>query len=370
MQFIDLSAQLAAIRQRIDTRIQQVLDHGAFILGPEVQQLEQALADYTGVPYCVTCANGTDALTLALAALDIGPGDVVFTSAFSFFATAEVIPQAGATPWFVDIEPDSYNLCRDSLEQAIKACLLSSTGRPKAVIAVDLFGCPADYDRIQRLCEQYGLLLIEDAAQGFGGTLNGKKTGNFGQIATTSFFPAKPLGCYGDGGALFCHDQATAEHLLSLRVHGKGRDKYDNVRLGYNSRLDTIQAAVLLEKLAIFDAELVARQHIAKRYQKQLAPAFQIPQPASNMTSSWAQFTIRGQKDRAHYQQGLQKAGIPTAVYYPIPLHQQTALQHYPAQPCPQSELAAQQVFSLPMHPYLTDDEIDCVCTALNALNQ
>ena len=252
MEFIDLKSQLAHMRTKIDARIKKVLDHGQFIMGPEVFELEEKLADYVGVKHCISCANGTDALQLSLMALGVGKGDIVFTTAFSFFATAEVIPLVGATPYFVDIDIDTYNLCPKSLESAILAARESQKGTPRAVIAVDMFGLPANYLKIQKVCDKYDLKLIEDSAQGFGGVINGEKAGSFGSLATTSFFPAKPLGCFGDGGAIFTNDDALADICQSLRVHGKGKHKYHNARIGLNSRLDTLQAAVLLEKLAHF----------------------------------------------------------------------------------------------------------------------
>jgi dTDP-4-amino-4,6-dideoxygalactose transaminase len=264
MDFIDLASQLQFMRSAIDKRIGTVLNHGQFILGPEVTELEQKLAEYVGVKHCITCANGTDALQIALMSQNIGQGDIVFTTSFSFFATAEVISLVGATPYFVDIDPKTYNVCPQSLASAIKDVKESKQGNPRAVIAVDLFGLPANYIDLETLCKANQLFLIEDAAQGFGGAINGQKAGSFGDIATTSFFPAKPLGCYGDGGAIFTNSEEIADLAKSIRVHGKGSHKYENIRIGLNSRLDTIQAAILLEKLEWFPKELEHRQTIVK----------------------------------------------------------------------------------------------------------
>ena len=257
MQFIDLAAQYQSLKEKIDARIQTVLEHGKYIMGPEVQELEQNLSEYVGVKHTVSCANGTDALTLALMVFDIKPGDAVFCPTFTFFSTAETIAFEGATPIFVDSDEYTFNICPIDLEKRIEKVLAEGKLKPKAIIAVDLFGLPADYPALRKIADKYDLKIIEDAAQGFGGEINGKRAGSFGDIATTSFFPAKPLGCYGDGGALFTDNDVYAELLSSYRVHGKGKDKYDNVRIGMNSRLDTIQAAILLEKLSVFPQELV-----------------------------------------------------------------------------------------------------------------
>ncbi len=362
MEFIDLKSQLAGMRHNIDKRIATVLDHGQFIMGPEVQELETALADYVNVKHCVSCANGTDALQLALMALDIGPGDIVFTTAFSFFATAEVIPLVGATPYFVDIEPRSYNLCVDSLEAAILEAKSQRIGVPKAVIAVDMFGLPADYPKLQALCNQHGLFLIEDGAQSFGGAIGSQKCGSFGDIATTSFFPAKPLGCYGDGGAIFTNDDRLAELCRSMRVHGKGQHKYENVRIGLNSRLDTIQAAILLEKLTILDTERRAKNHIAQQYDQVIKGELTTPWVPEPLESAWAQYTLQGQPNsRDVWMKELNENGIPSAVYYPIPLNQQAALRHYPSVHTPVTDLACETVFSLPLHSALSAKDIELI---------
>lgn len=270
MKFIDLESQYIYLKDSINKRIQDVLNHGIYIMGPEVKELEEKLAEYVGVKHVVTCANGTDALTLAMIALEIKEGDAIFCPTFTFFATAEVIAYEGATPVFVDSDEATFNICPENLELQIKKVIAEGKLKPKAIIAVDLFGLPADYPKIKKIADKYGLKLIEDAAQGFGGEINGKRAGSFGDIGTTSFFPAKPLGCYGDGGAIFTDNDEYAHLLRSLRIHGKGLDKYDNVRIGMNSRLDTIQAAILLEKLEIFPTELKARNQAASYYSEEL----------------------------------------------------------------------------------------------------
>lgn len=371
MQFIDLSAQLADIRQAIDKRISTVLDHGQFIMGPEVAELEQKLAKYVGVKHCIGCANGTDALQLSLMANDIGTGDVVFTTAFSFFATAEVIPLTGAIPFFVDIDPHTYNICPESLEKAILEAHKRYPEKPKAVIAVDMFGLPANYHDIEAICHKYNLILIEDAAQGFGGSIENRKNGSFGNIATTSFFPAKPLGCFGDGGAIFTDSDFLAERCRSLAVHGKGEHKYENERVGVNSRLDTMQAAILLEKLAIFEKELERKQYVAEAYSRSLANHVAPPMIPKGFTSAWAQYTLlTPAESRQHIQQTLRDKGIPTAVYYPKALNQQPAMLGSESVPTPNTEKACQGVLSLPMHAYLQEEEIDMICEAvINALD-
>ncbi|MBC3765009.1 DegT/DnrJ/EryC1/StrS family aminotransferase [Neptunicella marina] len=369
MQFIDLQAQLAHIRPAIDARIAKVLDHGKFIMGPEVFELEKKLAEYVGIKHCISCANGTDALQLSLMALDIGPGDTVITTAFSFFSTAEVIPLVGATPYFVDIIPSTYNICPEALQAGIHNARKQGL-KPKAVIAVDMFGLPANYPEIQAICDKEGLYLIEDAAQGFGGSINGQNAGSFGDIATTSFFPAKPLGCYGDGGAIFTDSDELATLCESLRVHGKGEHKYQNMRIGLNSRLDTIQAAILLEKLGHFPQELIQRQKAATHYSTELAAVFVTPAIPEGYQSSWAQYTVTPKKGkRDNWMSSLKKAGIPTAVYYPIGLNKQVALQHYPSDPTPITERLCEQVFSLPMHGYLDHQQVDNIINIINATN-
>ncbi|NMR26811.1 DegT/DnrJ/EryC1/StrS family aminotransferase [Pseudoalteromonas sp. NEC-BIFX-2020_015] len=354
MQFIDLAAQYQHLKTKIDARIKTVLDHGHYIMGPEVQELESELANYVGVKHAITCANGTDALTLAMMVLGIKAGDAVFCPTFTFFATAEVIAYEGATPVFVDSDEATFNICPIDLEKRIQATIAEGKLTPKAIIAVDLFGLPANYPEIQKIADKYNLKLVEDAAQGFGGSIDGKRAGSFGDIATTSFFPAKPLGCYGDGGAVFTNNDEYAELLKSYRVHGKGKDKYDNIRIGMNSRLDTIQAAILLEKLAEFPTELINRNKAADNYEKTLSGKYQTPQVPTGYVSSWAQYTLVSQNrdaDMAAYKE----QGIPTMIYYGTCMHEQTAFSQlgYQAGDFPIAEHSAKSVFSLPMHPYL-----------------
>ncbi|WP_417624803.1 DegT/DnrJ/EryC1/StrS family aminotransferase [Paremcibacter congregatus] len=356
MQFIDLQKQYKHLKTRIDKRIQTVLDHGKYILGPEVKELEERLSDFVGVKHSIGVANGTDALQLALMALDVGPGDAVFTTTFTFFATAEVISLVGAHPVFVDIDAQTYNIDPDLLDKAIERVATEGKYAPKAVISVDLFGLPADYDAISAIAGKHGLKIIEDAAQGFGGSINGKMAGSFGDIATTSFFPAKPLGCYGDGGAVFTNNDELAEKVISLRVHGKGVDKYDNIRIGLNSRLDTIQAAILLEKLAEFPREMELRQSVAGRYDAALHNQFHIPFVPDGYVSSWAQYTIRPIKGpREGYMTQLKESSIPTTVYYGKNMHEQTAFSflNHQCDSFPIADEISRAVFSLPMHPYL-----------------
>ncbi len=334
MHFIDLKAQQDIIRGNIEKRIATVLDHGAYIMGPEVSQLERALTDFCGAKHCISCANGTDALQLALMALDVGVGDAVFVPSFTFAATAEAVCLVGATPFFVDIDPQTFNMDPKSLEGSIKHALELDL-QARILIPVDLFGLPADYLQIQSVADAEKLDIVCDSAQGFGGQINGMMTGNFGRITTTSFFPAKPLGCYGDGGALFTNDADLAVRLDSLRVHGKGQEKYDNIHIGMNSRLDTLQAAILLEKLAIYANEIENRQKIAERYTATLHNHFATPYVTDGYRSIWAQYTLRT-KDK-HERNGvmalLKEKAIPAAIYYPIPLHLQRAYREFPCDP-------------------------------------
>lgn len=358
MQFIDLQAQYIYLKSKIDNRIQKVLDHGQYIMGPEVYELEQKLADYVGVKHAITCANGTDALTLSLMVLGIKPGDAVFCPTFTFFATAEAIAFEGATPVFVDSDESSFNICPLNLEEQIKAVIKDGVLTPKAIIAVDLFGLPANYPVIEGIAKKYGLTLVEDAAQGFGGSIEGKMAGSFGDIATTSFFPAKPLGCYGDGGAIFTDSDEYAELIKSYRVHGKGLDKYDNVRIGMNSRLDTLQAAILLEKLEVFPIELEHRNKVANQYQAKLNELYITPKVPQGYKSSWAQYTVRT-NDRETELTRYTQHGIPTVVYYRKCMHEQTAFESlgYQRGDFHIAENLADSVFSLPMHGYLFDIE-------------
>jgi len=375
--FIDLKAQRRRLGSRVDKAIQRVLEHGQFIMGPEVAEFERALAAYTGARHVVSCANGTDALVLALKVMGIGPGSAVIVPAFTFAATAEAVAVAGATPVFADVSPDSFNLDPQSLDAAADTARKLGL-RPAVVIPVDLFGQPADYPALQAVAERHGLRILADAAQSIGGSLDGCMAGKLAPVSTTSFFPAKPLGCYGDGGAIFAEDTETARILESLRFHGKGSHKYDHARIGVNSRLDTLQAAVLLEKLAIFPDELKARDAAAGRYAKLLERnvfegAVRPPRLASGATSAWAQYTVvlRDGIDRDAVALAMKAKGVPTAVYYPMPLHRQTAYRGCPgsAAGLAISESLSRSVLALPMHPYLdqpTQERI--VDTLLEAL--
>ena len=354
--FNDLAAQQYRIKDRLDAAIADVLARGQYILGPQVEELEGALAKFCGATNCVACANGTDALSLVLMAEDVGPSDAVFVPSFTFVATAEAVLGRGATPVFVDIDPATYNMDADSLARAIGAARTAGL-RPRMVIAVDLYGQPADYAALGAVAQANGLIRVADAAQSFGGTLGGKGVGTLADYTTTSFFPAKPLGCYGDGGAIFTEDSAKADILRSLRFHGKGSHKYENVRVGLNSRLDTLQAAILLVKLDIFADEIAARQEIATRY-GEILRGVETPWVAPGAISVWAQYTVRLPDgiDREKVQAACGKAGVPTVVYYPIPLHRQPAYAQNPCDPegLGRSEAAAASVLSVPMHPYLT----------------
>ncbi len=366
--FIDLAAQQARIKSEIEASVMRVLSHGQYILGPEVRALEQQLAEFCGAKFCVACANGTDAIALPLMRLGIRPGDAVFVPSFTFTATAEVVCWLGATPYFVDINPDTFNMCPDSLRAAIAECKKENKFKPRGIIGVDMFGLPADFDALNDIANENNLWLIMDSAQGFGGTYKGRTTGSMGRFATTSFFPAKPLGCYGDGGAIFTNDESDIEILHSLRVHGQGTDKYDNVRVGMNSRLDTIQAAILLEKLKIFKDEIAARNKIAPRYTAGLKDIVGTPQVPDGYTSTWAQYTITlpdGAEQRKKLQEHLKTAGIPTAIYYPRPLHLQPAYKKYPSVggALPHSEDVMCKVLSLPFHPYLDEKTQNTIIT-------
>ena len=369
MKFVDLNAQFRAIENEIRAAIERVLEHGLFILGPEVRALEEELADYCGVKHAVTAASGTDALLMALMAWRIGPGDAVIVPPFTFVASAEVVQLLGATTVFVDVEEDTFNIDPECLAEAVARIRRQGKLRLRGVIPVDLFGLPADYDAIQVIAEEHDLFVLADAAQSFGGTRNGKKAGAFGDVAATSFFPAKPLGCYGDGGALFTDDDELAELARSIRVHGMGATQYDNVRTGITGRMDTIQAAVLSCKLKIFDRELAARRRVADIYTRELDGVVKTPQIPPNCESAWAQYTVRS-ADRDAIRAHLQSKGIPSAVYYPRPLHRQPAFSEADGLSMPVSEMLAEQVFSLPIHPYLEKDDqmkvIDAVKSAVS----
>jgi dTDP-4-amino-4,6-dideoxygalactose transaminase len=378
--FIDLQSQRKRLGQPLEDAILKVVRSGAYIMGPEIAEFEQALAKFGQAPHALSCASGTDALVLPLMALGIGPGDAVFCPSFTFAATAEAMPLVGASPVFVDIDGSSYNMDAASLEAAIEAVKREGRLTPKAVIAVDLFGQPADYPAIAEVARKHGLKLIADSAQGFGCTLGGQHPIHWADIATTSFFPAKPLGCYGDGGAVLSKDARFHDLLVSLRVHGQavksdieGRTfehdpKYLNVRIGTNSRMDTIQAAVLLQKLSIFADEIEARNRVASRYADGLGDLVAVPKVIEGGVSVWAQYTIEVQ-DRDGLSAHLREQGVPSAVYYPIPIHRQGVYSAYPTAPggLPVTEAKAGKVISLPMHAYLTADDQDQVIAAVRA---
>lgn len=367
--FIDLDAQRARIAARLDTAIARVLSHGHFIMGPEVRRLEEELADFCGARHVISCSNGTDALALVLMAMKVRPGDAIFVPSFTFVATAEVVAWLGATPIFVDVEPDTFNLDPESLVAAV-AHARSLDLRCAGIIPVDLFGQAAEYAAISNIAEAAGAWVLADAAQSFGATKDGQRVGTFGLATATSFFPSKPLGCYGDGGAVMTDDDNLAADLRSLRVHGQGQSKYDNVRIGANARLDTIQAAVLLEKLAIFPEEIIARQKVAASYTAGLADVVIVPEVRDCATSAWAQYTVRVPAHRrGDIAKSLKDAGVPTAIYYPRPLHRQRGYVAYPTVPggCPVSDEVAASVLSLPMHPYLQPDQQEYIIAAFRA---
>jgi len=370
MQFRDLNLQYNALKKELDTAINKVLGSGAFILGSQVRELEEKLADYIGVKHCITCANGTDALSLVLMAWGIGKGDAVFVPNFTYVATASAVSVLGATPVFVDIDKETYNMSTSALESSIEKIVCEGTLSPKVIIPVDLFGLPADYDEIKIIAEKHGLFILEDGAQGFGGEYKGKKACSFGNAATTSFFPAKPLGCYGDGGAIFTNDDELCTTLKMLRVNGASpENKYDNKIVGINSRLDTIQAAILLVKLdAFIKYELDTVNHIATRYTTNLSNKVVTPFIPDGYFSSWAQYTIRlpDKNIRDIVKARLHKKNIPTMVYYPKPLHKQEAFAGSAQSAFPNSIAATEQVLSLPMHPYLKEDDIDLICELLH----
>ena len=409
MEFRDLKKQYQVLREEMDRAVWDAMASGAYIMGPQVRELEQQLAEYVGVKHCLTCANGTDALTLALKAWGIGPGDAVFVPDFTFFSSAEVVPLEGATPVFVDVCEETFNIDAVDLERAVKEVLAEGRLRPRVVVVVDLFGLPADYQAVRAVADRYGLLVLEDGAQGFGGSIDrfpvkpgmtedvmagtshvmagcdrpSKRACSFGDIATTSFFPAKPLGCYGDGGAVFTDNDEWAALINSYRVHGKGTFKYDNVRIGLNSRLDTVQAAVLQVKLKAFaEYELDDINAAAEKYTERLKDIVATPVIPTGFRSSWAQYTIKLQDaaQRDALQAALKAEGIPSMVYYPKPLHLQTAFAQTPDQVggdgrdvipgstgnlCPVATSLCSRVLSLPLHPYITEEQIDTVCNAI-----
>ena len=371
MDFIDLKKQQIRIKERIEKRIQSVLAHGKYIMGPEVFDLEEKLAQYVGVKYCISCSSGTDALLIPLMAKNIGPGDAVITTPFTYIATAEVVSLVGAEPVFVDIYPKTFNINPEDIENAIQYAENKGL-KSKAIIGVDLFGLPARYRLLEKVAKENKLFLIEDAAQGFGGKIRDRKAGSFGHVASTSFFPAKPLGCYGDGGAIFTNDEMLAEKMKSIRVHGSGFDKYENVRIGLNGRLDTIQAAILLEKLSIFDEEVALRNKIADYYSENLNAELKRPFCPKQYTSSWAQYSILAdsQTSRDKFISKLKMSGIPSMIYYKIPLHLQEVYRKlgYQNGDLPNSESVAKRIFSIPMHPYLSNVDQDKILGPINEL--
>jgi dTDP-4-amino-4,6-dideoxygalactose transaminase len=368
--FIDLQAQRVRIGNAIDAGLLRVAAHGHYIMGPEIKTLEDDLTAFCGAKHCITVANGTEALAMPLMARGLKPGDAVFVPSFTFAATAEVVAWLGAVPVFVDVDAETFNMDPGSLEAGIAVAKAKGL-KPTAIIPVDLFGQAADYDSIETIAKAHGLWVMSDAAQSFGGAYRDRKIGTIGLVTATSFFPSKPLGCYGDGGAIFTDDDEMAAVLKSLRVHGQGSDKYDNVRIGLNARLDTLQAAVLIEKLKILGDEIEARNRIAARYSEALSQNVPVPHIAEGRYSAWAQYTIRVPAERrAAISAALKEQGIPTMIYYPKPLHQQTAYKHFPlaGNGLPISERLAKEVLSLPMHPYLDDASQDRVIDALSSV--
>lgn len=374
MQFRDLKQQYAVLKTDIDRAVIEAVSSGAYIMGGPVQELERQLAVYTRVRHCITCASGTDALRLALKAWGVRQGDAVFVPDFTFFATAEAVSSEGATPVFVDVDCETFNIDPADLENKIETTVRKGVLTPKVIIAVDLFGLPADYDAVRRIADNYGLLVLEDGAQGFGGCANGKRSCSFGDISTTSFFPAKPLGCYGDGGACFTDNDEWAQLMDSYRMHGKGSSKYENVRIGMNSRLDTIQASILKVKLKAFDAELAAVNQAAALYNARLADIVATPVVPAGFLSSRAQYTIRlnSKTERDALQSELRSQGIPSMIYYPIPMHRQGAYRSLDTvvSQCPVASKLCDTVLSLPIHPYITSEEIERVCDAIKGFMQ
>ncbi|RFC62898.1 DegT/DnrJ/EryC1/StrS family aminotransferase [Fulvimarina endophytica] len=367
--FIDLATQQARIREKVDRRMAAVLDHGAYIMGPEIAELEEKLGAFGKAKHTLSCSSGTDALALPLMAWDLRMGDAVFCPSFTFAATAEVVAWLGATPVFVDVDRDTMNMDPAKLDLAIEAVKREGKLKPRVVIAVDLFGLAADYAAIRAVCDAHGLKLVSDAAQGYGATTDGKLSIEWADVVCTSFFPAKPLGCYGDGGAIQTNDDDLQRIMHSLRVHGQGKDKYDCVRIGMNARMDTLQAAILIEKLAIFPDEIEARMRIARRY-GELLKGHVVPQAlAEGAVSTVAQYTVRlpQPERREAVQAALREAGVPTAIYYPIPLHRQTAYERFEVAggELTETDGLSREVISLPMHPYLSEETQDHIVEAL-----
>ncbi len=369
MQFIDLAAQQKRIRARIEERFQRILDHGQYILGPEIREIEEKLAAYVNVPHAISVASGTDALLMPLMAQKVGPGDAVFAPTFTFIATAGAIALTGATPVFVDNDAETFNIDPARLEEAVVRTKAAGKLVPRGIIPVDLFGQPADYEAIQAVAGRHGLFVLEDAAQSFGAGRNGRKAGALAGVAGTSFFPAKPLGAYGDGGMVFTASAEMRDLLLSIRVHGQGADKYTNVRVGINGRMDSLQAAVLLAKMEIFPDEMDLRQEVAARYDRLLAGMVKTPAVRPGNVSAWAQYSVlHPRRDQAIAR--LREAGIPTAVYYPIPLHLQQAFAHlgYKRGDFPVAERIAGEIFSLPMHPYLGKADQEKIASVIGGI--
>lgn len=373
MDFIDLGRQYEVIKEKIDLGIKKVVTSRQFIMGPEIAILEDKLAKFVNRKYCLTCGSGTEALQIPLMAYELEKSDAVFVPSFTFFASAESINFAGATPIFVDSD-STFNMSIESLETEIKRVISEGKLTPRGIIPVDLFGRSANYDKILPLAEEYGLFVLEDAAQGFGGCLHGKRNGSFGDVSATSFFPAKPLGCYGDGGAIFTDDDELYSKMKSIRVHGSGMNRYDNIRIGLNGRMDTIQAAILLAKLDIFEDELEARQQVAEWYTEELKDSFIVPETDPEYFSAWAQYTLRAkdENERDKIIAGMKENNIPVMVYYPIPLHEQTVYKNlgYEKVDLPYCSQIAMQVFSLPMHPYLQHEEIKYICQTLKKIEK
>ena len=367
--FIDLKKQYSRIEKNVDESIKRVLMHGQYILGPEVAELEKKLAGFAGSKYCLACSSGTDALLMAMMAMDIKKGDAVFTTPFTFFATVEMIALLGATPVFADIDPDTYNLDPAKLREAILKVKAEGKLNLKAIAVVDIFGLAADYDAIQSVADEFGMPVIEDGAQAMGALYKGRRVPVMGKIGCTSFFPAKPLGCYGDGGAVFTDDKALYDKMFSILVHGRGSDKYDNVCIGLNARLDTIQAAVLLEKLKIYPEEIEQRQRVAASYQRALNGLVKTPYVPADSVSVWAQYCVLS-PDFAAIQDALRKNDIPTARYYPIPMHLLKAMEYlgYQKGDMPEAEHVAGRVFALPMHPYLEDSVIETIASVIRSV--
>lgn len=370
MQFIDLNQQYHKIKEDMNGRIHKVLEHQHFIMGPEIQEMEKKLAEFTGRKYAFSCSSGTDALILPLMAMELSKTDAVFVPSFTFFASGECVALVGATPVFVDCD-ETYNISPEKLRESIEKTKKEGKLTPKGIIPVDLFGLPADYDAILEIAKEYDLFVLEDAAQGFGGEYKGKKAGSFGDVSTTSFFPAKPLGCYGDGGAVFTDDDSLADKIYSIRVHGQGTSRYDNIRIGLNARMDTIQAAVILSKLEIFEEEIRQRQKVAGQYREELEGCFKLPVIPDYCLSAWAQFTLQAkdEEQRDFIIRKMKEFDIPIMVYYILPLHMQTAFEYlnYNEGDLPLCDKFSKKVFSVPMHPYLSNSDISFICDKLKS---